>query len=173
MPDSQRKQAESALTDGLICWLACHDLSGQPHAVRAELAHRIVEQLKRDHQAGQLGLPLNAAERLQLAENAKLLMESWAIELSKQFVALPAHQRDPFVDQLLVNIDDWGLRKWLFPASATELSTSQVQLTQTINAWIARASEEDRSSLREFVKHIQYRVIVLQLRRWLPGRDRA
>ena len=82
-----KDNVQTALTDGLICWLACDDLQVQPPSVRAALADRIVASLEDGQSTDrEFGLRLSSAEQQRLAENAKLLMESWALKLSKEFV---------------------------------------------------------------------------------------
>jgi hypothetical protein len=168
-----KDRVQTALTDGVICWLACYDLQVQPPSVRMALADRIVASLEQGQRTTEMRLPLNSAEHQQLAENAKLLMESWAIKLSKQFVQLPAHQRDEFVDRLLTKIDDWGLNQWLVHSTSNQASSNATQLMATVDTWIARASQEDRPPLHELISHVKYRMLVQQLRQWLPGNQRA
>lgn len=170
---SARIQAAEAVKDGVICWLACYDLHDQPLPVRTALAHRIVEQLERGQRTTQISLPLDEDQHDQLVENSKLLMESWTIELSKEFGELPIHQRDEFVDHLLTKIDNWGLKQLLFPSASEQENATSQRFMQTVNSWVDRADNQDRPGLRDLVAHVQYRMLVQQLRRWLPRDQRA
>jgi hypothetical protein len=118
-------------------------------------------------------LPLDEDQHRQLVENSKLLMESWTIERAKQFVVLPTHRRDEFVDHLLAKVDNWGLQQLLFPSTTEQENVTSSRFMQTVNCWIERANEQERPCLRELVAHVQYRLLVQQLRRWLPRDQRA
>jgi hypothetical protein len=141
--------------------------------VRTELANRIVEQLEHGQRTNQISLPLDEGQHHRLVENSKLLMESWTIELSKEFVVLPPHQRDEFVDHLLAKVDDWGLKQLLFPSTSKQENAISSRFMQTVNSWIDRANDRERPCLRELVAHVQYRLLVQKLRRWLPRDQRA
>ena len=100
-------------------------------------------------------------------------MESWTVKLSIQFAVLPAHQRDEYVDQLLAKFEQWGLHHLVVSSAWEEKAASPARLMKTVDAWIEHASDEDRSTLRELMSHVRYRMLVHQLRQWLPRHERA
>ncbi len=160
--------AVKAVSDGVVCWLACYDLSDQPTSVRVLLANRIVQQLQRGQRPDDIEVPLDDRQTRQLVHNSELLMEAWTTELARQFDALPAHEHDAFVDRLLANINDWGIAELLARPSSTPSQAAPSRLLRTVNTWVDRAEADDKPLLRKLVKHVQYRVLVQQLRQWIP-----
>jgi hypothetical protein len=168
----ERDQMATAVKDGTVCWLSTTDISGQPLAMRRELAERLAHELNRGAEVSPAGL-VDAEDRELLLVNAQSLVEAYAYKLAAEYAALPADERPQFIDEQLAAVQRWGVIELLSPAPSDATAASKNQtaamlaLVEQSRAWVDNAPEADRPQVAAFVRGLEQRLLWKQLPSWL------
>ena len=150
--------------DGMSCWLATRDLQQEPPATRAEVASLVIAELDAGMKWDAAAFPLTAKQQRTLTENAKLLMESWALEQSEHFATLKVADRSEYLDALFDRVFAWDCWDLLYENTAPASLSEQVQQwTALTDGWIERADPEQQPAVRKFVAAAQRRMMWRQL----------
>lgn len=156
----QKERMIEVVRSGVVCWLATGDLRAQTIETRQELAARIAAALDGDPLAnfGQ-GFSFSSEQRTTLRENAVTLFEAWFQVHAQQYATLPVADRDLFVTTQVQRVYRWGILDFLMQPDDTSRITNNfarwMGLSKLVDQWIERASDEDRSSLRDLFRHVQ------------------
>ena len=99
-----------------------------------------------------------------LRANGLLLLEAWLHSEAEHYAGLPSDERAPYIDTRLDRITDWGLVGFFDrPAGGNAPTTAPgngtVALMAMVGQWIDRADPEVQPQLRQFVGHVQQRVL--------------
>jgi hypothetical protein len=167
----RRERMLLAIRDGVTCWLSVQSLDDEPAATCRTLAMRIVAELDAGLELNTISTDLTPPQREQLSANGQLLLQAWLAVEAEKFARLPAEDRAHYLDQILDNVDRWGLLDWFAEStggSGEDRAASVLQIFQRLEAWIDAAPPDEQPQLRRLCGSLQQRIAWRQLRSLLP-----
>jgi hypothetical protein len=158
----QQDRMQQAVGDGIARWLATHDLSEQPPAVRRKLAIVIAGGLNDGVDLASVKAEQSPVELPQLRDNSLLLVEAWLSAQAETYAALPADERGGFLDARIDEVARWKVFDLLSigdASGANARAMSWSQFAAIIDTWIARAEPSQQPQLQALATDVQARIL--------------
>ena len=159
--DQHREQLTTAVSDGLICWLATDDLSQYDEQTTGSLADRLASELDANAEPSDLLTQLSDSQLQQFQQNGQLLARLWFTDCTQRYHTLPTDDREAFVDQQMARIESWKLDRLLLATGQQNTNPIMLMMAwkKMTSTWLREADQAHRQPLHKFIQHCERRFL--------------
>ena len=175
---------DTADRQGLFRWLVESDLRHEPRELQLRLVSRVEKELLAGIDLGGASAQLEPQQRERLLENADTLARCWFVREADRYFAAADNLRSDLLDRQIEQLSRLGMAEQLAAieqgtarqgSEATQAATvAQPKADQLaafsarVDRWIADASGTERSRLTDYSAALRGRILIANLRDWLP-----